>query len=74
MTANGDHDLSPSALNEYAGAITEEVAKLCSQAGLADLSDALVFLVAIPNLLGLYLLAPRLRREVDGYGARLRRD
>jgi AGCS family alanine or glycine:cation symporter len=34
---------------------------------LVDLSDALVFLVAIPNLLGLYLLAPRLRQEVERY-------
>jgi alanine or glycine:cation symporter, AGCS family len=28
---------------------------------LVDLSDALVFIVAIPNLIGLYLLAPRIR-------------
>jgi AGCS family alanine or glycine:cation symporter len=39
---------------------------------LVDLSDALVFVVAIPNLIGLYLLAPRLRREVLGYEARIR--
>ncbi|NBC22400.1 MAG: amino acid carrier protein [Gammaproteobacteria bacterium] len=39
---------------------------------LVDLSDALVFLVAIPNLLGLYLLAPRLRREVMRYTASVR--
>jgi len=32
-----------------------------------DLSDALVFVVAIPNLLGLYVLAPVIRREVRGY-------
>lgn len=37
---------------------------------LVDLSDALVFLVAIPNLIGLYLLAPRLRREVLRYEAK----
>ncbi len=36
---------------------------------LVDLSDALVFIVAIPNLLGLYLLAPRLRREMLRYEA-----
>ena len=32
-----------------------------------DLSDALVFLVAIPNLLGMYLLAPVIKREMDNY-------
>jgi len=37
---------------------------------LVDLSDALVFVVAIPNLLGLYLLAPVIRREVVGYEQR----
>jgi AGCS family alanine or glycine:cation symporter len=36
---------------------------------LVDLSDALVFVVAIPNLLGLYLLAPLIRRELDAYEA-----
>ncbi|MDZ7668882.1 MAG: alanine/glycine:cation symporter family protein [Gammaproteobacteria bacterium] len=39
---------------------------------LVDLSDALVFIVALPNLLGLYLLAPRLRREVLRYEASVR--
>ncbi len=38
---------------------------------LIDLSDALVFVVAIPNLLGLYLLAPRIRREVLDYELRI---
>jgi len=38
---------------------------------LVDLSDALVFVVAIPNLIGLYLLAPRVRRELEGYRRRL---
>ena len=36
---------------------------------LVDLSDALVFVVAVPNLLGLYLLAPTLRRELTAYDA-----
>jgi alanine or glycine:cation symporter, AGCS family len=39
---------------------------------LVDLADALVFLVALPNLLGLYLLAPRIRREVLKYEAHIR--
>lgn len=34
---------------------------------LIDLSDALVFVVAIPNLLGLYLLAPVVREELEKY-------
>ena len=36
---------------------------------LIDLSDALIFLVAIPNLLGLYLLAPVVKRELRQYSA-----
>ena len=32
-----------------------------------DLSDALVFVVAIPNLIGLYLMAPVVRRELERY-------
>jgi alanine or glycine:cation symporter, AGCS family len=39
---------------------------------LVDLSDALVFMVALPNLLGLYLLAPRIRREVLLYEKHIR--
>lgn len=38
---------------------------------LVDLSDALVFIVAIPNLLGLYLLAPLIRKELLSYEADL---
>ncbi|MEM7219624.1 MAG: alanine/glycine:cation symporter family protein [Pseudomonadota bacterium] len=34
---------------------------------IVDLSDALVFVVAIPNLLGLYLLAPLVRAEIERY-------
>lgn len=34
---------------------------------LIDLSDALVFVVAIPNLVGLYLLAPVVRAEIRRY-------
>ena len=32
-----------------------------------DLSDALVFVVAIPNLVGLYLMAPLVRQELQRY-------
>ena len=34
---------------------------------LIDLSDALVFIVAIPNLIGLYILAPIVRSEIERY-------
>ena len=34
---------------------------------LIDLSDAIVFIVAIPNLLGLYLLAPLIKAELVAY-------
>ena len=40
---------------------------------LVDLSDALIFLVAIPNLAGLYLLAPVLKEELISYRERLGR-
>ncbi len=36
-------------------------------AAVVDLSDALVFIVAIPNLLGLYFLAPQVKRELKAY-------
>lgn len=32
-----------------------------------DLSDALVFVVAFPNLIGLYLLAPVIKQEINRY-------
>jgi len=37
-----------------------------------DLSDALVFVVAIPNLLGLYLMAPLIKKELTDYESTLR--
>ena len=40
---------------------------------LIDLSDAVIYVVAIPNLLGLYLLAPVLKREMHSYRDRLGR-
>jgi len=36
-----------------------------------DLSDALVFIVAIPNIIGLYLLAPVVKKELKAYRQRL---
>ncbi|MGH0038570.1 MAG: alanine/glycine:cation symporter family protein [Myxococcota bacterium] len=37
-----------------------------------DISDALVFVICVPNLLGLYLMAPVLRRELAAYDRRRR--
>ena len=37
-----------------------------------DFSDAMVFLIAIPNILGLYLFAPEVKREVNGYIKRVK--
>ncbi|MDZ7827002.1 MAG: alanine/glycine:cation symporter family protein [Gammaproteobacteria bacterium] len=34
-----------------------------------DFSDAMVFLICIPNILGLYLLAPKVREEMTRYAA-----
>jgi len=36
-----------------------------------DISDALVFLICVPNILGLYFLAPIVKREMKSYFARL---
>ena len=32
-----------------------------------DFSDAMIFLIAVPNLIALYLFAPMVKREVEGY-------
>ena len=36
-----------------------------------DISDALVFLICVPNILGLYFLAPIVKRELNAYMADL---
>ncbi len=36
-----------------------------------DISDALVFLICVPNILGLYFLAPIVKREMKKYQAKL---
>lgn len=41
-------------------------------ASIVDLADGLLFIMAIPNLVGVYLLLPVLRREVDSYWRRLK--
>lgn len=40
---------------------------------IVDIADGLLFIMAIPNLIGAYLLAPVVKRELNHYWARLRR-
>lgn len=37
-----------------------------------DFSDAMVFLIAVPNIIGLYLYAPEIKRDLNDYMARHR--
>lgn len=37
-----------------------------------DFSDAMIFLMAVPNVIGMYLLAPVVKRELDDFMARVR--
>ena len=37
-----------------------------------DFSDAMVFVVALPNILGLYMLAPTIKRELKIYQQKLK--
>ncbi|MEP1595576.1 MAG: alanine/glycine:cation symporter family protein [Halieaceae bacterium] len=37
-----------------------------------DFSDAMVFLIAIPNILGLYFFAPEVKRDVNDYMRRIK--
>jgi AGCS family alanine or glycine:cation symporter len=39
---------------------------------LVDIADALLFIMAIPNLIGVYLLMPVVKRELNSYLARLK--
>ncbi|MBK9495363.1 MAG: Amino-acid carrier protein AlsT [Alphaproteobacteria bacterium ADurb.BinA280] len=41
-------------------------------ASVVDLADGLLFIMAIPNLIGVYLLLPVVRRELDTYWSALR--
>jgi len=36
-----------------------------------DLADAMIFIMAVPNVIGIYLLAPLVKRELDSYFRRL---
>ena len=39
---------------------------------LLDISDAFVFLICVPNILGFYFLAPIAKREMESYLARIK--
>ena len=36
-----------------------------------DFSDALIFVIALPNIFGLYVLAPTIKKELNVYKERL---
>jgi alanine or glycine:cation symporter, AGCS family len=40
-------------------------------AAVTDLADALIFIMAVPNVIAIYLLAPLVKRELESYLARL---
>ena len=37
-----------------------------------DFSDAMVFLIAVPNILGLYFFAPEVKRDINDYMRRIK--
>jgi AGCS family alanine or glycine:cation symporter len=39
---------------------------------IVDIADALLFIMAIPNLIGVYMLMPVVKRALASYTARLR--
>jgi len=39
---------------------------------LLDISDAFLFLICVPNILGMYFLAPIVKRELEDYAGRLK--
>ncbi len=41
-------------------------------AAVVDYSDAMIFVMALPNVIGLYLLAPVVKRDLHSYLARVR--
>jgi AGCS family alanine or glycine:cation symporter len=41
-------------------------------AAVLEFSDAMIFLIAIPNIIGLYLYAPEVKREINGYIEKIR--
>jgi alanine or glycine:cation symporter, AGCS family len=48
------------------------IGTIVSFARLADFSDAVYFLMAIPNVIGMYLLAPVVKRELADFMQKLK--
>lgn len=47
------------------------VGAMLNMGAIIDISDALVFLICVPNILGLYFLAPIVKKEMKSYMARI---
>ncbi len=48
------------------------VGAMLNMDAIIDISDALVFLICVPNILGLYFLAPIVKEEMESYLSRLK--
>ena len=51
--------------------VGKQTIRKCYKATELDISDAVVVLICVPNILGLYFLAPIVKREMDDYLRRL---
>lgn len=47
------------------------IGAMLNMGAIIDISDALVFLICVPNILGLYFLAPIVKKEVKAYMAKI---
>ncbi len=47
------------------------IGAMLNMGAIIDISDAIVFLICVPNILGLYFLAPIVKKELDSYWARV---
>ena len=64
--ATGDYILDPD-VPQQAVAADRSV----QLGAILDFSDAMVFVICVPNVLGLYLLAPFVKRELQSYRTRV---
>ena len=64
---------TPAVKNTYNAVFCVSVVLGCTTRldAILDFADAMIFAMALANMLGLYLLAPVVRRELEGYQARL---
>lgn len=47
------------------------IGAMLNMVAIIDISDAIVFIICVPNILGLYFLAPIVKKELDSYLARV---